>query len=79
VGKTSTARRPQQTQIARFWYEGSAADWKRITRGVAAEKKLDPWPRAKARREGTEAEGDRLKRLLVLLVVGFAGTSVAAV
>jgi hypothetical protein len=46
-GKTSTARTAEQTEIARFWYESSAAGWNRIARGVAAAKGLDPWQEAR--------------------------------
>jgi hypothetical protein len=46
-GKASTARTAEQAEIARFWYEGSAAGWNRIARGVAAEKQLDPWQEAR--------------------------------
>jgi hypothetical protein len=46
-GKASAAPTAEQTEIARFWYEGSAAGWNRIARGVAAEKQLDPWAQAR--------------------------------
>jgi hypothetical protein len=46
-GKSSAVRIPEQTQIARFWYEGSAQGWNRIARGVAAAKNLDQWEHAR--------------------------------
>src|SRR5205807_8707310 len=46
-GKSSAVRIPEQTQIARFWYEGSAQGWNRIARGVAAAKNLDQWDHAR--------------------------------
>jgi hypothetical protein len=46
-GKTSTARTAEQTEIARFWYESSAAGWNRIAREAAAAKGLDPWQEAR--------------------------------
>ena len=39
-GKVSTARTDEQTQIARFWFEGPGA-WNRIARTVAATRGLD--------------------------------------
>jgi hypothetical protein len=46
-GKKSAARTPEQSQIARFWYEGSPQGWNRIARVVAAEKNLDRWDLAR--------------------------------
>jgi hypothetical protein len=46
-GKTSTERTPEQTQIARYWYEGSPQGWNRITRVVAAARHLDLWEHAR--------------------------------
>jgi vanadium-dependent haloperoxidase-like protein len=45
--KLSADRTPDQTQIARFWYEGSPAGWNRIARIVAETHGLDPWERAR--------------------------------
>ena len=39
-GKVSTARTADQTEIARFWFEGPGA-WNRISRAVAATRGLD--------------------------------------
>jgi hypothetical protein len=39
-GKVSTARTDEQTQIARFWFEGPGA-WNRIARTVATDRGLD--------------------------------------
>ena len=46
-GKQSTARSPEQSQIARYWYEGSPQGWNRIARVVAATKNLDRWELAR--------------------------------
>jgi hypothetical protein len=45
--KTSTARTAEQSEIARFWYEGSAQGWSRIARVVAAQRGLDRWDNAR--------------------------------
>ena len=45
--KTSPIRTVEQTQIARFWYEGSPAGWSRIARVVAENRGLDLWERAR--------------------------------
>jgi Vanadium chloroperoxidase N-terminal domain len=42
-GKSSTARTAEQTEIARYWYEGSPQGWSRIARLVATERGLDEW------------------------------------
>lgn len=39
-GKNSTARTAEQTEIARFWFEGPPA-WNRIARAVATSRNLD--------------------------------------
>jgi len=46
-GKTSTARTAEQSQIARYWYEGSGQGWNRIARVVGASRKLDRWDLAR--------------------------------
>src|SRR5207244_12253994 len=46
-GKQSPARTAAQTEIARFWYEGSVQGWNRIARLVAAQRSLDRWERAR--------------------------------
>lgn len=38
--KNSTTRSAEQTGIAKYWYEFSESGWNRITRNVAAERKL---------------------------------------
>src|SRR5439155_253733 len=45
-GRVSTVRTPEQTEIARFWFEGPGA-WNRIGRAVAASKSLDAWDSAR--------------------------------
>jgi hypothetical protein len=45
-GKVSTARTADQTEIARFWFEGPPA-WNRIARAVAGTRALDPWDSAR--------------------------------
>jgi hypothetical protein len=46
-GKDSTARTPEQTRYAAFWYEFSDAGWNRVARTVARERKQDLWDRAR--------------------------------
>jgi hypothetical protein len=43
----STSRTDEQSEIARFWYEGSQVGWNRITRSVAAQHGLDLWEQAR--------------------------------
>jgi hypothetical protein len=45
--KFSGIRTAEQTQIARFWFEGSPAGWSRIGRVVAENRRLNPWDRAR--------------------------------
>jgi hypothetical protein len=45
--KASTARTPDQSAVARFWYEGSVATWNRIARVVAAPRNLNAWENAR--------------------------------
>ena len=45
-GQVSTARTADQTEIARFWFEGPPA-WNRIARVVAEERALDAWDSAR--------------------------------
>jgi len=45
--KFSAIRTAEQTEIARFWYEGSPAGWSRIARIVAENRGLDSWQRAR--------------------------------
>jgi membrane-associated phospholipid phosphatase len=46
-GKDSTDRTPEQTEIAKFWYDGSPHHWSRIARVVAASRGLDRWDNAR--------------------------------
>lgn len=46
-GKNSTARTPEQSELARYWYEGSPQSWSRIARVVAAQRGLDRWDNAR--------------------------------
>jgi hypothetical protein len=41
--QVSTTRTAEQSEVARFWYEGSQAGWNRIARIVAAQRGLDLW------------------------------------
>jgi hypothetical protein len=45
-GQVSTLRTPEQTEIARFWFEGPSA-WYRITRAAAEARGLDQWDSAR--------------------------------
>ena len=45
-GQVSTARTPEQEQIARFWYEGPGS-WYRVTRTVAETRRFDEWDSAR--------------------------------
>ena len=42
---TPSARTPDQTEIAMFWYESSPLQWNRIARTVGS--RLDPWEQAR--------------------------------
>ena len=44
---TPSARTPDQTEIALFWWESSPLGWNRIARRVAARTRLDPWEQAR--------------------------------
>ncbi len=43
----STTRTAEQSEIARFWYEGSPTGWNRIARVVSAQRGLDLWRNAR--------------------------------
>jgi VCPO second helical-bundle domain len=43
----SATRAAEQSEIARFWYEGSPFGWNRIARNVLAQQSLDQWERAR--------------------------------
>jgi hypothetical protein len=45
-GKVSTVRTADQTEIARFWFEGPG-NWNTIARSVAGTRKLDAWDSAR--------------------------------
>ena len=48
IGDASSATRTaEQSEIARFWYEGSPFGWNRIARNVLAQRSLDQWERAR--------------------------------
>ena len=44
---TPSARTPDQTEIALFWFESSPLQWNRIARTVAAQTRLDQWEQAR--------------------------------
>src|SRR5262245_20670326 len=46
-GKNRSARTPEQTEIARYWYEGSTQGWSRIARIVAGQRGFDRWDNAR--------------------------------
>lgn len=49
LGSIKSAKRtPQQSDIAKFWYEDSPLGWNRIASAVVAERGLDPWSAARA-------------------------------
>ena len=43
----SATRTDEQSEIARFWYEGSQVGWNRIARTVAMDRGLDLWQQAR--------------------------------
>ena len=45
--RVSTTRTAEQSEIARFWYEGSQVGWNRIARVVAEPRMLDLWEQAR--------------------------------
>ena len=44
---TPSARTPDETEIALFWFESSPLQWNRIARTVAAKTRLGPWEQAR--------------------------------
>jgi hypothetical protein len=44
----STTRTPEQSEIARFWYEDSPLGWNRIANTVVRQRGSDPWVAARA-------------------------------
>jgi len=47
-GSGSRTRTPEQSEIARFWYEDSPLGWNRIANTVVRQQRLDPWSAARA-------------------------------
>jgi hypothetical protein len=48
IGELNSATRTaEQSEIARFWYEGSPTGWNRIARVVAVQRELDLWQNAR--------------------------------
>ena len=47
-GVDSVTRTPEQSEIARFWYEDSPLGWNRIANTVVRQRHLDPWTAARA-------------------------------
>lgn len=45
---SSTIRTPEQSEIAKFWYEDSPLGWNRIANTVIRDRALDPWAAARA-------------------------------
>jgi hypothetical protein len=45
--KDSAARTAEQSEIAKYWYEGSPQGWSRVARVVAADRGLDAWDTAR--------------------------------
>jgi hypothetical protein len=45
--KNSAVRTAEQSEIARYWYEGSAQGWSRIARVMAAQSRLNQWESAR--------------------------------
>jgi PAP2 superfamily len=43
----NATRTSEQSEIARFWYEGSPNGWNRIARVVSGQQRLDPWQNAR--------------------------------
>jgi hypothetical protein len=46
-GSKSATRTPEQSEIARFWYESSPRGWNRIAREVAKPRLFDVWENAR--------------------------------
>ena len=44
---TLSARTPEQTEIARFWLEGSPVAWNRMARSITSSRGLDLWENAR--------------------------------
>jgi hypothetical protein len=49
IGRVESAvRTPEQSEIAKFWYEDSPLGWNRIANTVIRDRMLDPWQAARA-------------------------------
>lgn len=49
IGHIDSRRRtPEQSEIAKFWYEDSPLGWNRIANAVVRQRGLDPWDAARA-------------------------------
>jgi hypothetical protein len=49
IGSVASSKRtPDQTEIARFWYEDSPLGWNRLTNTIVRQRQLDPWAAARA-------------------------------
>ncbi|MDO9002411.1 MAG: vanadium-dependent haloperoxidase [Aquabacterium sp.] len=46
--EASTTRTPEQSEVAKFWYEDSPLGWTRIANAVARQRGLDDWAAARA-------------------------------
>lgn len=46
-GDSSTRRTPEQTEIAKFWYEDSTLGWNRIANAVIRRRGVDAWESAR--------------------------------
>jgi membrane-associated phospholipid phosphatase len=46
-GSKSATRTPEQSEIARYWYESSPQGWNRIAREVLAARQFDVWENAR--------------------------------
>jgi len=46
-GSKSVTRTPEQSEIARYWFESSPRGWNRIAREVAAARQFDLWENAR--------------------------------
>ncbi len=47
-GASSSQRTPEQSEIAKLWYEDSPLGWNRIANAVVRQRGLDPWSAARA-------------------------------
>ena len=61
---TPSARTPDQTQIAMFWYESSPIGWNRIARTVSAKQGIALWENAKVVRASQSCPRRRIHRRL---------------